>query len=348
MTQQETAERFTRPQARARGRTLAWPTAGGPRPRGQDGRLRHLGLVTAEWVAELEKCVEETGIETVHRVRTGTRRVEATLEVLLRALPAGQADESPVKAAARNWLRQLKKIRRAAGPVRDLDVHRKLVEEFAGIGKAGKKEHERMEQSEVEQRAATPERKVALEEQATRLDLWLRHAREQHAGEMVKEIQKRLPKLPALAAEFRQAWSRRRGRRDGLRGAAAGALEEFGRLSEEMPLLDAGNLHEFRKRAKRARYIAEAGGKDAHAQAVVRAIQRVQDSIGEWHDWLSLAEEARIALDGSGTELAGMLDTEVERSFQQAKQTTERMRGRLVGEWHATTGKRRPPARAAS
>lgn len=348
MTQQQTAVRPGEPRARARGRALAWPTAVGSLQSGQDGRLRHLGSVTAAWIAELEKCVEETGVETVHRVRTGTRRVEATLEVLLRAVPAARMEESAVKVAARNWLRQLKKIRRAAGPVRDLDVHRKLVEEFAGIGKAGKKEHERMEQSEVEQRAATPERKVALEEQAAQLDDWLKHAREQHAGELVKQILKRLPKLPALASEFQQAWSREHGRRAGLRDAAAEALEEFGRLSEEMPLLDAGNLHEFRKRAKRARYIGEAGGKDVQAQAVVRAIRRVQDTIGEWHDWLSLAEEARIALDGAGTELAAMLDAEVERSFQQAKRTTEKMRGRLVGEWRATTGKRRPPARAAS
>ena len=33
---------------------------------------------------------------------------------------------------ARPWLRQLKQIRRAAGPVRDLDVHRKLLEDLVG------------------------------------------------------------------------------------------------------------------------------------------------------------------------------------------------------------------------
>ena len=39
-----------------------------------------------------------------------------------------------LQVAAERWLRLLKRIRRAAAPVRDLDVHRKLLETLTGGG----------------------------------------------------------------------------------------------------------------------------------------------------------------------------------------------------------------------
>ena len=48
------------------------------------------------------------------------------LEAKLRETPG------PLEQPARAWLRQLKQIRRAAGAVRDLDVHRKLLQDWVG------------------------------------------------------------------------------------------------------------------------------------------------------------------------------------------------------------------------
>jgi CHAD domain-containing protein len=300
--------------------------------RAEDPRLAHLASLARDWKTELEKCLEDSGVETVHRIRTGTRRVEAMIDVLLRE--AG-ADNPALDAAAARWGQQLKKIRRAAAPVRDLDVHRTLLERFAGVGKEGAKEHARMEQSEVEKLAATPEIKTALQQQAEQLDAWLKDAREQRAAELSRQIERRLGRLDGLAADFSTAWQTQRGRRKPVRNAALAALDAFAALSEEMPMLDASNLHDFRKRAKKARYVTEAGGDDAQAKAVGRAIKRVQDAIGDWHDWLCLGEEAHIALGEHGQELSTMLASEVTRSFQAARRTAERMRGRLVGEWRA-------------
>lgn len=300
--------------------------------RSTDSRLIHLAKVAVEWKTEIGKCLEDSGVETVHRVRTGTRRVEAILDVLMRE---AAAENPALNQAAAKWRRELKKIRRAAAPVRDLDVHRQLLETFAGVGKAGAKEHARMEQSEVEKQASTPESKDALQIQAERLDVWLKHAREHHGEELARQIRKRLGKLDALAADFASAWQAQRGRRRAPPDAALEALDAIVRLSDQMPMLDAGNLHDFRKGAKKARYVTEAGGADAHAKAVGRAIKKIQDAIGEWHDWLCLAGEARVALGGEGQELSAMLSAEVDRSFQAAKLTTERMRGRLAGEWRA-------------
>ena len=303
--------------------------------------MTHLAQLARDWKAELEKFLEDaTGVETVHRVRTGTRRVEAMVDVLM--MEAAPQNPELDEAAAR-WRSQLRKFRRAAAPVRDLDVHRQLLEKYAGVGKEGEKEHARQEQSEVEKQAATPEIKTALERQAEQLDTWLKHARERNAGELTGQIKKRLDKLDGLAAEFASAWHTQRGRRKPVRKPALAALDAFASLSEEIPLLDASNLHDFRKGAKKARYVTEAGGDDDHAKAIGRAIKRVQDVIGDWHDWLCLADEARIALAEEGKELRTMLDGEVARSFQTAKRTANRMRGRLMGEWQATRPVRRSP-----
>lgn len=302
------------------------------RRRVADPRLTHLAWVAAEWKAELEKCLDDPEVETVHRIRTGTRRVEAMIDVLMQEAAEGN---SGLMEAAGRWRQQLKKIRRAAGPVRDLDVHRQLIETLGGMGKAGEKEHGPMEQSEVEKQAATPENRDASEAQAEKLDAWLKHAREQRAGELTKQIARRLGKLDGLAAEFAAAWQTRHGRARRVRKAAQVALDAFVALSDQRPLLDAENLHDFRKGAKKARYVTEAGGEDADAKAVGRAIKRIQDAIGDWHDWLCLAEEAHLALHDEGEDLRGVLGAEVERSFHEAKRITERMRGRLVGEWRA-------------
>ena len=77
----------------------------------------------------LVKCADDPGVDPVHDTRTGTRRLQATLEDLLREIPIGDAGE-PVRSAVTATMRLLKKIRREAGPVRDLDVHRKLMEKL--------------------------------------------------------------------------------------------------------------------------------------------------------------------------------------------------------------------------
>src|SRR5579875_3638706 len=74
----------------------------------------------------LARCAEDPDVDPVHDTRTGTRRLQATLETLVRDLPGDEAGKR-VRTAATALMRVLKKIRRAAGPVRDLDVHRKLL-----------------------------------------------------------------------------------------------------------------------------------------------------------------------------------------------------------------------------
>jgi CHAD domain-containing protein len=254
----------------------------------------------------LEQCVLGAEPEAVHRVRTGSRRLQAMIESTTPPDAFGKLTKAR--------LRQLKKIRRAAGPVRDLDVQRKLLEKWTGAEES------------------SPRR-----EQALALDEWLKEQRNAQAKEMVEALRKPQQRL----AELGPLPTFEVGENAG--GADAVAMDFFAKASYAMPQLDAENLHDFRKAAKKARYIAEAGG--AEPTSVGKAFKRVQDAIGEWHDWLCLQQDAREALGEDAPELTTALDAEVERYFSSAINTTESMRGKLLGEWQAV---KRPPARATA
>ena len=266
--------------------------------------------VSEAFLAALEECVEGAEPEAVHRVRTGSRRLQAMIES---TTPSG-AFGKLTKAR----LRQLKKIRRAAGPVRDLDVQRKLLEQWTR-GEAGH----------------------PVRDQALALDAWLKDQRNDQAKKMLEAISKPQQRLTELGPLPRFEVGKSAG------GADAVAMDFFARAAYAMPHLDGENLHDFRKAAKKARYIAESGGleRPLEPSRVGKALKRVQDAIGEWHDWLCLQRDARKALGEDAAELSAALDAEVGRHFSSAINTTESMRGRLLGEWQAV---KRPVARATA
>jgi CHAD domain-containing protein len=283
----------------------------------------HLTSLANAFNAALAQCVKDADSDAVHRVRTGSRRLQAMLEAMLRENATFALDRS-----ARPWLRQLKQIRRAAGPVRDLDVHRKLLENLVG-------------------KTAPDSDASPLKNQAEMLDEWLKSERRHLARSMQKQIRKREHGLAEeQTAVLNAIRSAPLERVNTGRSADAVALEDFVRAVDAMPLLDAENLHDFRKATKKARYVAESGVEKGPYSSVAKALKRVQDAIGEWHDWQCLLEETGAALDKNAPDLSAHLEHEVERHFAAAMKTTQTMRARLSGEWMAL-GKppaTRPPA----
>jgi CHAD domain-containing protein len=269
--------------------------------------------------AAMAQCVEDADTDAVHRVRTGSRRLQAMLEAMLRENETFALDHPALP-----WLRQLKQIRRAAAPVRDLDVHRKLLENLVG-------------------KAAPDSDANPLHKQAEMLDDWLKSERKHLARGMQKQIRKRQHGLTERQTAVLNAISSvpLESASTG-RSADAVALEDFVRAVDAMPLLDAENLHDFRKATKKARYVAESATEKGPYSSVAKALKRVQDAIGEWHDWLCLSEEARSALGKDAPDLSAHLEREVERHFAAAMKTTQTMRARLSGEWMALS---KPPKR---
>jgi CHAD domain-containing protein len=272
---------------------------------------------------------------------------------MLRETGAGR---NALQQPARAWLQQLKRVRRAAGPVRDLDVHRNLLENWIGK-RAPKQDATNVDGAGPAVTSDADSEASLLRSQAEKLDAWLKGERKRLAQGMQKQIRKRQQALAERQSEFFAVAGRvHRGRSKALRPADAVALEDFMRASDAMPLLYAENLHDFRKATKKARYVAESGEAKRSSSSVAKALKRIQDAIGVWHDWLYLAKEATAALGQDAPELTASFEHEVDRQFAAAMKTTQNMRGRLEGEWLAAVrgGKalsqppaKRPPAALA-
>jgi CHAD domain-containing protein len=289
----------------------------------------HLRKLTDTLKANLGKCAHDPDVGAVHDTRTGTRRIEATLESAMReaGLQAGGEDELAKAVGA--WERLLKTVRRAAAPVRDLDVQRKLLKTLVPVA-----------EGEIKIPVNEPERVMAG--QVDKLDDAMKNEREANAATLRKNAAKWAAKFDghyeALAVAKRPAGRKRKP------DAARTALDAFARLADHMRQLDAGNLHDFRKGAKKARYMAEAGVDDERAEMVGKALKKLQDEIGDWHDWLMLAEEARKYLGADGAMLTAEIERIRDAHFELAMKVEAKMRGRLLGEGLAVQGTGRPGA----
>jgi CHAD domain-containing protein len=289
-----------------------------------------------ELLQKLEAAAENPAPEVVHRLRTGTRRSGALLESLL-ATPGRSREFRDQQKQAGKLLRQWKKLRRAAGQVRDLDVHLGLLEK---LRKATAK-------------AAAADLPV-LQPQFDALETWLRLHRSREAGALQDEARKRLDRCRALtvavlgqaapAAPMPAPISASMpgpGPRRSATSPAKLALEDFYGVSQGNPHLGPTNLHDFRKATKQARYVAEAGQQQPDALAVDKALKRIQDAIGDWHDLDALHAEVPKALGEDSSELEALLRDMVEKKMLQAITFTERMRLRLLGERLALRSRRK-------
>jgi CHAD domain-containing protein len=99
-------------------------------------------------------------------------------------------------------------------------------------------------------------------------------------GEVVREIHKRLKRG---RKDFRPEVNR-----DPL-AVARQILEPIARAdglpSEEL-------VHQYRILGKRARYAAEFASKSPQSVQFIAQIERIQDALGDWHDWLTLTQSA--------------------------------------------------------
>jgi CHAD domain-containing protein len=78
-------------------------------------------------------------------------------------------------------------------------------------------------------------------------------------------------------------------------------------------------LHQYRIVVKRARYAAEFAPKSAEAAQFVAQLKRLQDAIGNWHDWLTLTNTAAKRLgDVNQSPLVAALHNVTRSRFRQA------------------------------
>ncbi len=261
--------------------------------------------------AAITVCLADPGHKPVHKLRTETRRVEALL--LLLALVPGLPEHRKEAAAL---LRALAKLRRAAGTVRDLDVHRKMLEEFAetedglahgGIPSIGTPPA-KAKSAEKAPPAAAKSRAKSTADQAQSAAAHLRDAATDLRKQMARERDKAAAALQDLLKE-RQTKTARAAEKllavlepaqdlalpapDLLRDAES-VLTRAGLLHPNtLPKLEEDDLHSVRKAAKAARYVAEALPDDHALSEAARGFEALQEAGGQWHDALELARAAR-------------------------------------------------------
>jgi CHAD domain-containing protein len=226
----------------------------------------------ARHTAALRKAIEEIlsrpKAEPVHVLRSTLRRIIAELRLL---------PESPeaTKRIAR-FIRLTRPIIRAAGKVRDLDVHAGLLE-------------------------GLPRR---LQPEIDKLDREIDKKRRRRFSRLRRLVEDNHEKLLGALGELRaiapgRAVAARVVRHEAVPGTFTSrelARETFARAAATLDLRQPDQLHELRKAARDARYLAESGlkGDDRRSGASRDAprFRRIQQEVGLWHDYLTLAESA--------------------------------------------------------
>lgn len=197
--------------------------------------------------------------ETVHQLRTQSRKLEALLHALS---PANSGKDGRI-------LKLLKPLRRTAGRVRDMDVL---------IAKT----------SSLSSRRVQSEGLVRLIEQMSAI-------RTGDAQRLHRKVLRRQKELRSLLKRFVR---RLEGLKAPYRSGAPAGAESPQLLAEKLenwPRLTQQNLHEFRKGVKELRYMLQlVPEQDDHS---LNPYSKVKDTVGDWHDWLELKGIAESTLD---------------------------------------------------
>lgn len=272
--------------------------------------------------------------DTVHDFRTLARRIEAVLKVVC-AEPG---------ATERKLLRSLKRLRRHAGAVRDIDVQIAALRKLK-IGRESDR-RARLLDALTESRA---EREKQLRD-------WLTDRRRNRLRRRLSRYAAVLDRAAAHAAIAESApagvppaadeGTLCAGAEQVLRSfdPAPEALRRFA-ASARRTSLTSENLHAFRTACKKVRYVAEmsAGERSHH---IVESLKRVQDAIGDWHDWDALRATAEDMFGRSlDSALVMALRNVTQAKYEEARHIAAEVRKDLLAEHRALTATRRQSSR---
>jgi CHAD domain-containing protein len=200
---------------------------------------------------DLVKLSSKSHAQSVHRFRTGTRRLQILLDELSPKL--GRSEKKLLKLLGR--------IRKRAGKVRDLDVQLAALRSL--------------------KIPREPRRKTQLVNRLIELRRQQEKKLRNEAHEnTVREIRKRLRRA---SKDFDPNNSRE---------PLAVAQGMLAKINPGEAQVTEAVLHQYRILSKRARYAAEFAEPSAEAQRFIAGIKRIQDVLGDWHDWLTLTKTA--------------------------------------------------------
>ena len=275
------------------------------------GTLSHRSRVLVRAIRAAARAENDDAEKAVHQLRVATRRTAAAIDAAMPVLSQKRA-----KAA----LRVLRRIRRAAGPVRDADVllrwvgatRRKQPEEQAGFALLARTLRDRRNEAAAQLPVVLPDhRKKAA----------------QRLGRAIREMRRDSPDGPTIADVMR----------DGLQRHADSVLEAAG-----ADLGRTENLHNLRIECKRLRYALEvfapAIGKSACGRLTL-PLADFQQAIGGFTD-------CSVRVDHLSEVLAGARANLRKRTKREDKDGVESL-GRILHAERAAFRRELRSARAA-
>jgi CHAD domain-containing protein len=228
---------------------------------------------------QLNRLEKKLAPRDLHRFRTRSRRLEVLVSEVI----------GPHDRNTRRLAKMLGQLRKKAGAARDLDVQIALLRNLRVPQDATRKSE--LLESLLDERSRR-ERKVSRA----------------FDRKTVRELRRRLKRAVrelAQRSERAEPWHLAMLRAAELRRRHAPISEK--------------RLHWYRVEGKRIRYLAEFAGQQDGARILVQRLKRMQDVIGDWHDWFKLAETAeRLFVGARGSILLTVLENVTRAKFREA------------------------------
>ena len=255
---------------------------------------------------KLKKTLNDAATEpdptAVHQLRTTIRRVETRL---------------PVEKQTAKLHKALKRLRRRAGRVRDVDV------QITALSKLRFDEGSSARQSVLR----------GLQKQRIRQQKKL-------ASLITDELN---DKLPGRMTRARGVFPSVSTTADAARPIAVQrATDEFLELVAKAELTEE-HLHAFRVNCKRIRYALEPYEDEVGAEEVLRLLKTIQDAIGEWHDWVTLSATAQKTVPGNS--LVKVIQTRAKSLFVEALRVISDSKLAVLSSKDHAAFSKKPPGR---
>ena len=215
---------------------------------------------------------------SVHKLRTTIRRVETLLR------------SSGAETEHKKLMKQVGRIRKAAGRVRDVDVHLGIVQE---LGRRGVATDYSELKSYLKRHRAKKEKKLIELLHDELDDSIIKRLKLVQSGTTKTQINVPEISVDAIASEFLSK--------------ASGPFSEAG-------------LHDFRLECKHLRYSAELVSESPARDTLIAELKKVQDAVGAWHDILTLRATAEDLL-GTTRPIISLLRTKAQSRWNEAQRT---------------------------
>jgi CHAD domain-containing protein len=272
-------------------------------------KLTGLRARLAEWCELFDRCGRKPTRKRVHALRVVTLRLQAELENSVAGLPGAS---HRVRAILR-FGKQSEKLRHALGRVREIEVWIGMLQGLRA--------------SMSESTGYIPKSTRDCMRQMERLEEQLGQKLGASEKRLVAEIEKRRDALLSIVEEVDETVENH-----GDSHPFEHLVARFAAAAAEFPALNEENLHEFRKRIKTVRYLAELSPGDVACSRLAAQMKKVQTAIGEWHDWDSLARAVPRGRHSKSAQLAELLETIAAESFEAAVGNCHSAEAWLMGE----------------